>query len=70
MEFVLDKLQVQSQKTQGMKRSHFVNFKVAKWAAAIETLSTPLLALAEQSMSSGCGTLSVLGFFDGGWNGN
>lgn len=70
MELVLEKLQVQSQKTQGMKRSHFVNVKVAKWAAAIETLSAPLLALAEQSMSSGCGTLFVLGFFDGGWNGN
>lgn len=53
-----------------MKRGHFVNFKVAKGAAAVGTLSTPLLALAEQSVFSGCGTLLVLGFFDGGWSGN
>lgn len=60
---VLRKLQAQSQKTQGMKGGHLVNFAVAKRAAAAGTLPSPLLAVAEQSVSSGCGTLFC--FFGG-----
>lgn len=57
MGLVSGKLQVQSQRTQGMKGAHWAHFRVAKWAAAVGTLPPRSLALAEQSVSSGCGTL-------------
>ena len=79
MGLVSGKLQVQSQRTQEMKGGHWAHFRVAKWAAEFGTLPPPSLAPAEQSVSSGCGTLFwffcffvfVFVFvFDGGWSGN